>query len=89
MRSWIMLCTVFAIASCQGATVAQAQTDSATGQPSQTPSAAPDASAPASNAEGAFVVQQAFSGGGVQEIVPVAPRVDNPIANPPVDNPRR
>jgi len=89
MRFWaiILAGTVLGAAVLiQTASHSRAQSAAPVDQPSQTPSGPPDLRAPQANAEAAFTVNQAPSVGDAQQIIPLAPRVDNVVGNQPVDN---
>jgi hypothetical protein len=89
MRFWVIILawTVLGAAALfQPESPSQAQSATPTDKPSRTLSDSPDLRTPQTNVEARFTVHQAPSSGDPQQIIPLAPRVDNVVGNQPVDN---
>jgi hypothetical protein len=92
MRFWAIILAGTALGGAAlflPASHSRAQIAAPTDQPLRAPSNAPDVRVPQTNAEAGFTVRQAPSGSDAQEIIPLAPRVDNAAGNQPVDNQSR
>jgi len=89
MRFWTIILAgtvLVAAALFQPASSSRAQSAAPVDQPSRTPSGPPSLRAPQANAEAGFTVHEAPAVGDPQEIIPLAPRVDNVVGNQPVDS---
>jgi hypothetical protein len=92
MRYWAIIAAwtlLGAAALFQPASPSQAQSATPTDKPSPTLSDPPELRAPQTSAEAGFTVHQAPASGDAQQIIPLAPRVDNVVGSQPVDNPSK